>query len=99
MKSKIIIIGGGIAGLSAGVFGQKHGFETEIFEMHTVPGGQCTAWKRKGYMFDYCIAWLMGSSSGSINTMWKQLGSLSKIYLSLTLKFLSGMKTIKVKNF
>jgi len=78
MKSKIIIIGGGIAGLSAGVFGQKYGFETEIFEMHTVPGGQCTAWKRKGYMFDYCIGWLMGSSSGSMNTLWKQLGALSE---------------------
>jgi phytoene dehydrogenase-like protein len=78
MKSKIIIIGGGIAGLSAGVFGQKYGFETEIFEMHTVAGGQCTAWKRKGYMFDYCIAWLMGSSSGSMNTLWKQLGALSE---------------------
>ncbi len=78
MKSKIIIIGGGIAGLSAGVFGQKYGFETEIFEMHTVPGGQCTAWKRKNYMFDYCIAWLMGSSSGSMNTLWKQLGALSE---------------------
>ena len=78
MKSKIIIIGGGIAGLSAGVFGQKYGFETEIFEMHTIPGGQCTAWKRKGYMFDYCIGWLMGSSSGSMNTLWKQLGALSE---------------------
>jgi len=78
MKSKIIIIGGGIAGLSAGVFGQKYGFETEIFEMHTVPGGQCTAWKRKGYLFDYCIQWLMGSSSGSMNTLWKQLGALSE---------------------
>ena len=76
--SKIIIIGGGIAGLSAGVFGQKYKFNTEIFEMHTVPGGQCTAWKRKGYLFDYCIAWLMGSSSGSINTLWKQLGALSE---------------------
>ena len=76
--SKIIIIGGGIAGLSAGVFGQKYGFETEIFEMHTVPGGQCTAWKRKGYMFDYCIEWLMGSSSGSINLLWKELGALSE---------------------
>ena len=78
MNSKIIIIGGGIAGLSAGVFGQKYGFETEIFEMHKVPGGQCTAWKRKGYMFDYCIGWLMGSSSGSMNTLWKQLGALSE---------------------
>ncbi|MDD5016396.1 MAG: NAD(P)/FAD-dependent oxidoreductase [Atribacterota bacterium] len=78
MKSKVIIIGGGIAGLSAGIFGQKDGFETEIFEMHTVPGGQCTAWKREGYMFDYCIAWLMGSSSGSLNTLWKELGALSE---------------------
>ena len=78
MKRKIIIIGGGIAGLSAGVFGQKYGFETEIFEMHTVPGGQCTAWKRKGYLFDYCIQWLMGSSSGSMNTLWKELGALSE---------------------
>lgn len=78
MKKKIIIIGGGIAGLSAGVFGQKYDFETEIFEMHTVPGGQCTAWKREGYMFDYCLQWLMGSSSGSLNKIWKQLGALSE---------------------
>ena len=78
MKRKIIIVGGGIAGLSAGVFGQKYKFNTEIFEMHTVPGGQCTAWKRKGYMFDYCIEWLMGSSSGSINLLWRELGALSE---------------------
>jgi phytoene dehydrogenase-like protein len=29
-------------------------------------------------MFDYCIGWLMGSSSGSMNTLWKQLGALSE---------------------
>jgi phytoene dehydrogenase-like protein len=78
IMSKIIIIGGGIAGLSAGVFGQKYGFDTEIFEMHSVPGWQCTAWERKGYLFDYCIQWLMGSSSGSMNTLWRQLGALSE---------------------
>jgi phytoene dehydrogenase-like protein len=78
MKRKIIIVGGGIAGLSAGVYGQKYGYDTEIYEMHTIPGGQCTAWERKGYRFDYCIAWLMGSSSGSMNRVWKQLGALSE---------------------
>lgn len=77
MKNKLIIIGGGIAGLAAGVFGQMKGFDTEIYEMHTIPGGQCTAWKRKGYMFDYCIQWLMGSASGSINKLWRQLGALT----------------------
>jgi phytoene dehydrogenase-like protein len=50
MKRKIIIVGGGIAGLSAGVYGQKYGYDTEIYEMHTIPGGQCTAWERKGYV-------------------------------------------------
>jgi len=64
MSKKVIIIGGGVAGLSAGIYGQLNGYDTEILEMHTLPGGQCTAWKRKGYTFDYCIHWLVGTSSG-----------------------------------
>ena len=31
---KVIIIGGGIAGLSAGIHAQMDGFETEIYESH-----------------------------------------------------------------
>ena len=46
---KIIIIGGGLAGLAAGCYGQMNGFRTSIFEMHDKTGGLCTAWKRKGY--------------------------------------------------
>src|SRR3989304_2375133 len=48
----IIIIGAGIAGLSAGCYGQMNGYKTRIFELHDKPGGLCTAWKRKGYTFD-----------------------------------------------
>jgi len=62
MPKKIVIIGAGIAGLSAGVYGRMNGFDTEICEMHTLPGGLCTAWKRKGFIFDGCIHWLTGSS-------------------------------------
>jgi len=65
MSDKVIIIGGGVAGLSTGIYGQLNGYDTEILEMHTLPGGQCTAWKRKGYTFDYCIHWLVGTASGS----------------------------------
>lgn len=46
---KMIIIGAGIAGLSAGCYAQMNGYQTTIFEMHDKPGGLCTAWKRKGY--------------------------------------------------
>jgi thioredoxin reductase len=35
----IIIIGAGIAGLSAGSYGQMNGYHTRIFEMSNTPGG------------------------------------------------------------
>lgn len=42
MSKKIFIIGGGIAGLTAGVFAQKYGFRSEIYESHSIVGGECT---------------------------------------------------------
>jgi phytoene dehydrogenase-like protein len=38
-QKSIIIIGAGIAGLSAGCYGQMNGYRTQIFEMHNKPGG------------------------------------------------------------
>lgn len=38
---KIIIVGGGITGLSAGIYGQQAGFETVIIENNALPGGEC----------------------------------------------------------
>jgi phytoene dehydrogenase-like protein len=52
MEKSIIIVGAGMAGLSTGCFAQMNGYKTTIFEMHNIPGGLCTAWKRKGYKFD-----------------------------------------------
>jgi len=43
-----------MGGLSAGVYGQLNCYDTQIFESHSLPGGQCTAWKRNGYTFDVC---------------------------------------------
>ena len=64
-EKSIIIIGAGFAGLSAGCYGQMNGYRTQIFEMHDLAGGLCTAWKRKGYTIDGCIHWLVGSSPQS----------------------------------
>jgi len=76
-NKRIIIIGAGIAGLSAGCYAQMSGFETQIFEMHNIPGGQCTAWKRKGFTFDGCIHHLAGCKPGSsLYSMWQELGAL-----------------------
>jgi phytoene dehydrogenase-like protein len=61
----VIIIGAGIAGLSAGIYAQLNGFQSRIYEMHSLPGGVMTSWKRKGYLIDGCVQWLMGSSPKS----------------------------------
>jgi phytoene dehydrogenase-like protein len=76
--SSIAVIGGGVAGLAAGCYAQMNGYQTHIFEMHTVPGGVCTSWRRDGYVFDGCLEWLMGSRAGSpLNRIWQELGALA----------------------
>lgn len=79
MKKKIAIIGGGIAGLSAGVYAQRYGFESVIYEKHSTVGGQCTGWDREGYHIDNCIHWLTGTGEGNdINKAWKEVGALGE---------------------
>lgn len=77
MAKKIIIVGAGVAGLSAGIYGRKNGYDTEIIEMHSVPGGQCTAWDRKGYRFDYCLHWLVGSAKGVFHDIWRETNAIT----------------------
>ena len=55
MCKKIIIIGAGLSGLTAGIYAQMAGFDAEIYEKHTIVGGECTGWDRKGYHIDNCI--------------------------------------------
>ncbi len=77
MSKKIIIIGAGIAGLSAACYARMNGYDAEVYEMHDLPGGLCTSWKRYGYTIDGSIHWLMGSKPGtSFYRLWKELGAV-----------------------
>jgi len=79
-SKKVIIIGAGISGLCAGSYLQMNGYDTEIFELHNVSGGLCTAWERKGYTFDFCIHWLVGSTpSDSFYSLWDELIDMEKL--------------------
>ena len=74
---RLLIIGAGVAGLAAGCYGQMNGYQTEIFELHDLPGGLCTAWERRGYVFDGCIHYLFGSGEGQpFHRMWQELGAV-----------------------
>jgi phytoene dehydrogenase-like protein len=79
-QKRVLIIGAGIAGLCAGVYLRKNGFGTEILEMHTAAGGLATAWTRKGYTFENCVHWLVGSKSGAdLNTTWKEVIDIDRV--------------------
>jgi len=74
---RIIIIGGGIAGLSAGIFAQKNGFSSILLERHLITGGECTGWDRHGYHIDNCIHWMVGTQPGTETyQLWEELGAL-----------------------
>lgn len=78
-RKKIVVIGGGIAGLSAGIYGAMAGFKVHIYEKNPLPGGQCMGWNRKGHHIDNCIHWLTGTKKGTqLRQLWEDLGALEE---------------------
>ena len=79
-KIKVNIIGAGVSGLCAGSYLQMNGFDVEIFEKHSIPGGLCTSWKKGDYTVDGSIRWVLGTDKGSgFYSMWSELLDLKKI--------------------
>ncbi len=77
-KEKVVVIGGGIAGLTAGIYALKSGFDAEIYEKNAIAGGECIGWNRKGYHIDNCIHWLTGTKKGTqMYDLWKTVGALT----------------------
>ncbi len=59
-RPKIIVIGGGLAGLSTGCYALTSGWDVTVVEHNSALGGVCTAWRRGPYTIDGCIHWLTG---------------------------------------
>ena len=51
-KDKVIIVGGGLAGLTAGAFLVKEGISVTLFEKEKRLGGLVNSFERDGYIFD-----------------------------------------------
>lgn len=61
-----VIIGAGIGGLICGTFLAKNGKKVLICEQHSIPGGYCTSFKRKGFTFDSAVHHIGGCGKWSV---------------------------------
>ncbi len=78
--AKILIIGGGVSGLSAGIYAQMDGHQAIICERGSVAGGNLTGWQRGDYHIDNCIHWLTGTNPATDTyKMWEELGALGGV--------------------
>jgi len=77
---KIVVVGAGIAGLSAAVYGLKCGYEVEVLEMHDMSGGLAMSWKRGTYRFETCLHWLIGSKpNGDFHEQWQEVCDIDQL--------------------
>ena len=74
---KVVIIGGGVAGLTAGVYARKAGWEVALYEKNALVGGECTGWDRQGFHIDNCAHWIMGMRPGTaLYEVWRKRSSV-----------------------
>jgi len=98
-EKSVVIVGAGMAGLSAGCYARMNGYKATILEMHSSPGGLCAAWKRKGYTFDISMHMLTGSKSGTFHRMWQELGVMENrrfAYHTELCRIESGKKSLSI---
>jgi phytoene dehydrogenase-like protein len=77
---RLLVIGGGIAGLCAAVYARSCGYDVELLEQHDSPGGLATSWRRGPYTFETCLHWLLGSSPASpMHRRWRELFDINRL--------------------
>ena len=78
-KKKVIIIGAGISGLTAGVYLLDNGYDVSIYEKHYIAGGECTGWFRDGTYIDGCAHWIVGTNPKSdLYPLWHHIGAINE---------------------
>lgn len=79
---KIGVIGAGLSGLYAACYLVKKGFQVEIFEKNTMPGGRSQVFQAEGFTFDMGPSWYW--MPDVIDRMFEDLGENRSDYFSLT---------------
>lgn len=85
---KTVIIGAGVAGLTAGIYTLLSGNDCTLIEKNHNVGGALCSWERDGCLIDGCLHWLTGTKKGTkLNEIWETVGVLN------------GANTVETKYF
>lgn len=77
---RLLVIGGGIAGLCVAAYARRCGYDVDLLEQHDTPGGLATSWTRGPYTFETCLYWLLGSSPASaMHRLWRELFDIDRL--------------------
>lgn len=66
-KSRIVVIGAGIGGLTAGALLARRGYQVLVLDQALVPGGCASTFKRRGFTFDVGATQVAGLEAGGIH--------------------------------
>lgn len=78
MKYNIVTIGSGLGGLVSSALLAKRGKKVLLLEQHSIPGGYCTSYERKGFIFN--IPSVMNDvKEGELYSMLNSLGFYDEI--------------------
>ncbi len=81
-KYDVVIIGGGLGGLSCGVLLSKNGLRVCILEQHSVVGGCLQSFRRGQYILDTGMHYVGSLSEGQImHQYFKYFGIVDKLHL------------------
>uniref|UniRef100_UPI004056B4A8 phytoene desaturase family protein n=1 Tax=Candidatus Electrothrix sp. TaxID=2170559 RepID=UPI004056B4A8 len=84
---QLIIIGGGLSGLAAGIRSARFGQKTLIVEQHTLPGGLNSYYYRKGYFLETGLHAMtnfaaQGNKHAPLNRLFRQLKLSRKKFIT-----------------
>src|SRR5579863_429203 len=89
---RVVMLGGGIAGLSAAVYALQCGYEAVVLEMGEIPGGLAMSWGRGPYTFETCLHWFVGSKpGGELNGIWREVFDIDR------LKFVNHEEFVRIE--
>ncbi len=67
LSASVVVVGGGIGGLTAAALLAHYGYRVQVFEQAWVPGGCASTFRRRGFTFDVGATQVAGLEPGGIH--------------------------------